>query len=76
MDVKEREQVLEWIAAWRSAGEALEEERRERLRSMTPAQRREAIRAVLAVVTTEASGASPARSGLIAMQRLLARARA
>jgi hypothetical protein len=75
MDAKERAQTLAWIAAWRSAGEALDEERRQRLRSMTPAQRREAIHIVLAAIPEDAWGTASPECGLVAMQQLFARAR-
>jgi len=76
VDAQEREHVVEWISAWRSAGEILEAERRQRLRSMTPAERRRAIDTVLAVIRLGGVGDTRATgSGLVEMQRLLARGR-
>lgn len=69
----ERAAIARWVATWRRAGRELEELRRARLSQMSVAEMQRSIQAIF-------SGDTPppplrASSGLVEMQRLLARLR-
>lgn len=73
MDEAERLQIRRWVETWRKAGPALAAIQRDELRSMTDAERRRAIEAVLSLapVCTEPRPTS----GLVEQQKRFARFR-
>jgi hypothetical protein len=65
--------VKQWLAQWRQAGPLLDRIRQEKLRRMNSEERQQAIAAVLDLGSC--SGKRRTTSGLVELQRLLAKGR-